>query len=171
MRQSISAHTTPDWMDAERERDATWSPNKAWIEPDPNARLAALRRDNLQQALSQVLSKGRAPRVCRYALSVGGQWPSNALDAATAFATRNAWQTGGEEKTFTDYYGALSLELRTGWCVVRKLIRTGYADGVVVTTPSFISPRVEEYEQELHWFELHCAFIVVVAPAAQAGRL
>ncbi|MEV8344653.1 hypothetical protein [Streptomyces niveus] len=157
-------------MDVERERDAKWSPNMVWVEPDPITRVAALRRDNLQQVLSQTLSKGRVPRVCRYALSVGGQWPSNSLDAATAFAVRNGWQVGGTEQTFTDHRGAPAPELRTGWCLVRKQIRAGYADGVVVTTSSAISPHTEEYEQELRWFELHCAFIAVVAPAARAGR-
>lgn len=171
MRQSITAHRAPDWMDVERESDAAWSPNKVWIEPDPNARLAALRRDNLQQVVSQVLSKGRAPRVCRYALSTDDQWPSNSLDAAWAFAVRNAWQVGGEEQTFTDHHRAPSPELRTSWCLVRKLIRSGYADGVAVTTTGIISPHADEYEQELNWFALHCAFIAVVAPAAQAGRL
>lgn len=169
MRQSITAHRTPHWVDVERERDAKWSPNKVWVEPDPNARLAALRRDNLHQVASQVLSKGRAPQVCRYALSVAGQWPSNSLDATTAFAVRNAWQVGGRGQTFTDGHGASSPELRTGWCLVRKLVCSGYADGVAVTTTSVISPHADEYEQELHWFELHCAFVAVVASSAQAG--
>ncbi|MFD6989397.1 hypothetical protein [Streptomyces sp. NPDC059943] len=158
-------------MDVERERDARWNPQMVWVEPDPIARLAALRRDNLQQVVSQVLSKGRAPRVCRYALSVGGQWPSTSLGAATAFAVRNAWQVGGEGQTFTDHRGASSPNLRTGWRLVRKLVRSGYADGVVVTTTSVISPHADEYEQELNWFALHCAFVAVVAPASQVGRL
>lgn len=171
MRQSITAHRALDWMDVERERDAKWSPNKVWVEPDPNARLAALRRDNLRQVVGDVRGKGRAPRVCRYALSVGGHWPSNSLDAATAFAVRNGWQVGGEAQTFTDHHGAPSPELRTGWCLVRRQIRSGYADGVVVTTTGVISPQADEYEQELRWFELHCAFVAVVASSAQAGRL
>ncbi|MEE1797526.1 hypothetical protein PUR57_02300 [Streptomyces sp. JV176] len=158
-------------MDVEREHDMMWNPDKVWVEPDPGPRLAALRCNNLQQVVAQVRARGRTPRVCRYALRIDGHWPSNSLDAATALAVRNAWQVGGREQTFTDHQGTSSPELRTGWCLVRNQIRAGYADGVVVTTTGVISPRSDEYEAELHWFELRCAFVAVVAPTVQAGRL
>ncbi|MFF5567689.1 hypothetical protein ACFY7Z_20430 [Streptomyces sp. NPDC012623] len=169
MRQSITAHRTPDWMDAERERDVEWNPGKFPVEPDPIARLAALRSDNLRRVVAQVRAKGRAPRVCRYALRIDGHWPSTSLAAATAFAVRQAWQVG-EEQTFTDPHGAASPGTRTGWCLVRKQIQAGYADGVVVVTTGVISPHTDEYEEELHWFELRRAFVAVVAPAVHAGR-
>ncbi|QDN54109.1 hypothetical protein [Streptomyces sp. S1D4-20] len=171
MRQSITARRAPDWMDVEHQRDAEWHPDRVRVEPDPSARLAALRCDNLQKVVAEVRAKGRAPRVCRYALSVGGHRPSNSLDAAAAFAVRNSWQAGGEEQTFTDPHGAPNPELRTGWRLVRKQIRAGYADGVVVTTSSVISTHAEVYEQELLWFEMHCAFVAVIAPEAKVGRL
>ncbi|MBT2405585.1 MULTISPECIES: hypothetical protein [unclassified Streptomyces] len=171
MRQSITTRRAPDWMDVERQRDAKWHPDKLRVEPEPHARLAALRCDNLRDVVAQVRGKGRVPRVCRYALSVGGYWPTSSLEASAAFAVHNAWEVGGEDRIFTDPYGSPNPELRTGWSLVRKQIRSGYADGVVVTTASLISPHPEEYEQELRWFELHRAFVAVVAPTADAGRL
>ncbi|MFD3905720.1 hypothetical protein ACFXOL_16190 [Streptomyces californicus] len=41
---------------------------------------------------------------------------------------------------------------------------------MVVATTDVISAEPDEYEQELRWFDLHRAFIAVVAPTAQ-GRL
>jgi hypothetical protein len=171
MRQSITTRRAPDWMDVERQWHATCYTDKVRVEPEPHARLAALRCANLQHVVAQVRAKGRSPRVCLYALSIGDHWPTNSLEASAAFAVRNAWQVGGEGQTITDHYGCPTPELRTGWSLVRKQVRSGYADGVVVTTTSVISPRPEEYEQELRWFELHRAFVAVVAPTADAGQL
>lgn len=170
MRQSTTTRRAPDWMDVERQRDATWYPDKLRIEPEPHARLAALRCDNLRDVVAQVRGKGRMPRVCRYALSIGGHWPTSSLESSAVFAAHNAWEVGDKERIFTDPYGCPAPELRTGWSRVRAQIRSGYADGVVVTTSGVISSHPEEYEQELRWFELHCAFVAVVAPTADAGR-
>lgn len=109
------------------------------------------------------------PRVCRYALCVGGHEPTTSLDAAATFAARHSWQVGLEQ-TFTDPFGSLDPAHRTGWRLVRRQVSAGYVDGVV-TTSSVISPNADEYERELLWFELHCAFVSVVTPGAQEGRL
>ncbi|MCL7377001.1 recombinase family protein [Streptomyces sp. 35G-GA-8] len=155
----------------ELQHEARLYPDKVRIESEPHTRLAALRRDNLEQVIARLRVQGRVPRVCRYALSVGGHWPSNSLDAAAAFAVLNSWKVGGEKKTFTDHHGSPDPELRAGWCEVRNQIRAGYADGVVVTTTSVISRNADEYERQLHWFHMHCAFVAVIAPTAYTGRL
>ncbi|MEV7090125.1 hypothetical protein AB0O07_30295 [Streptomyces sp. NPDC093085] len=170
MRQSITARRAPDWMDIEREYEARRNPDTVRVEPNPAARLAALRSDNLRQVVAQVRARGRTPRVCRYALSVGGHRPANSLAAVTAFAERRAWHVG-EEQTFIDHQSTAAPQSRPGWCLVRRQIRAGYADGVVVTTTGVISPHLGPYEEELRWFELHRAFIAVVAPTARTGRL
>ncbi|WP_371792288.1 hypothetical protein OG285_25170 [Streptomyces sp. NBC_01471] len=52
---------------------------------------------------------------------------------------------------------------------MRQQIRAGYADGVVVVTHSVISPRRDEYKQELRWIEEHSGFVAVVVPEVQEG--
>ncbi|MFI7095440.1 hypothetical protein [Streptomyces lydicus] len=170
MRQSTTS-SAQDWMALERQREARWYSDRVRIEPDPHARLAALRSDILRQVVSEVRAKGRAPRVCRYALSAGDHLPSNSLEAAAAFAVRNSWQVGGGGQIFTDPQGSPDPGLRMGWCHVRQQVRAGFVDGVVVTNTSVISSIAEEYERELRWFELHHAFVAVVAPTARPGRL
>ncbi|OCC13988.1 hypothetical protein [Streptomyces sp. PTY087I2] len=159
-----------DWMDLERQYEAELHPDQVRVEPDPHARLAALRGDVLRSVVTAVRDRGRAPRVCLYALSVGGVRPSNSLKAAAIFATRSGWQTYGNQQSFTDPHGAPAPEARPGWGLVRRQISAGYADGVVVATTSVISPNFEQYERELRWFALHRAFVGVIAPSVQ-GRL
>lgn len=156
-----------NWMDLERREDAELHPGQARVQPSLHGRLAALRSDTLRAVVAALRDRGRTPRVCLYALSIGGTRPSSSLEGATAFAVRNGWQVGGDQQIFTDHHGAPDPESRTGWELVRRQVRAGYADGVVVATTSVISSDPEEYERELRWFDLHRAFIAVVAPAAQ----
>lgn len=132
----------------------------------PGSSFAAERRANLARVVARVRSHGRTPRVCLYALATAGQAPRHSFDKAQAFAVRQGWQTGSEQR-FCDHQGAGSLETRPGWCCVRRQILAGYADGVVVITTDAISVSGEELRRELEWFE-HRGFVAVVAP--EAGR-
>ncbi|MEV3853059.1 hypothetical protein AB0J38_01890 [Streptomyces sp. NPDC050095] len=157
------------WMDKERLVEAMLDPDKIRIETDPYAPLEAARRDNLDRVEAGVRAGGRVPRVCRYALSVGGHEPQHSLEKAAAFAVRQSWQVGVGQ-SYTDHHGPTDPLARPGWCLVRQQIRAGYADGVVVITPFVISPQPSEYQQQLDWFAAHFGFIAVVAPDAETGR-
>lgn len=61
-------------------------------------------------------------------------------------------------------------ERRPGWGLVWQQIRAGYADGVVVVTPSVISPRVDEYRQEIDWLGQRGGFVALVVPEVPRGR-
>ncbi len=168
MRQS-TARRTQTWMDRERTYEAQLHPDQIRIEVDPYAPLAAARRENLERIITQLHTRGRVPRVCLYALSVGGQEPRHSLDTAAAYAVRQSWQVGVGQ-SYTDHHGPTAPLTRPGWCLVRKQIRAGYADGVVAVTHSVISPHAEEYKQQLCWFGHHCGFVAVVIPEIQEGQ-
>ncbi|WP_251016015.1 hypothetical protein [Streptomyces sp. ISL-99] len=74
----------------------------------------------------------------------------------------------GAGQSYVDHHGAGAPAARPGWCGVRQQILAGYADGVVVVTADVISPHIEEYRQELDWFE-HKGFVAVVIPEAGQG--
>ncbi|WP_258528041.1 hypothetical protein [Streptomyces sp. NBRC 110611] len=165
MRQSaVVRGTGHGWMDRERAFVAEVHPGKIRVETDPYAPLEAARRDNLERIAGRVRASSRMPRVCLYALSVGGQEPRHSL-----VAVRQSWQVGVGQ-SYSDHHGTTDPLVRPGWCTVRQQIRAGYADGVVVITPFVISPHASEYKQQLEWFAEHFGFIAVVAPDAEVGR-
>lgn len=96
------------------------------------------------------------------ALTVGQQQSCRSLDECKGFAVDQRWCVGG--RAFTDHFGAGDPQTRPGWGLVRRQIRAGFADGVVVLTQSITSPHLEEYEQQLTWFETHLGFIALVTP-------
>jgi hypothetical protein len=132
--------------------------------PDPWARLATARRTLLDLTVLGLTAGRRVPRVCRYALAHGTHRPTHSLYAASQAAARRGWQVGGEEQVFTDPYGSPAPQDRTGWCRVRRHIKAGYADGVVVVTTDVITTDLTEFEKELAWLEAHNAFLAVVVP-------
>ncbi|MEV0445973.1 hypothetical protein AB0I84_22540 [Streptomyces spectabilis] len=168
-RGAVGRGTTQNWMDRERAVEAELYPGEIRVETDPYAPLESARRDGLERTVTRVRSSGRMPRVCLYALSVGGHEPRHSLEKAAAFALRQSWQVGVGQ-SYTDHYGATDPLTRPGWCMVRQQIRAGYADGVVVITPFVVSPHAAEYKQQLDWFAEHWGFIAVVAPDAEDGR-
>ncbi|WP_239073852.1 hypothetical protein [Streptomyces sp. SID10853] len=153
-------------MEQERAFDALCHPETVRVEPDSYAQLAAARRGHLGRIVAQLHARSRVPRVCLYSLSVGGHEPRHSLDATGAFAARQSWKVGAGQ-SYTDHHGATDPEGRPGWCRVRRQIRGGYADGVVVVTHSVISPRPDEYRRQLDWFQEHSAFVAVVVPEVQ----
>ncbi|MGC5042466.1 hypothetical protein ACLQ16_04015 [Streptomyces albidoflavus] len=168
MRQS-TAHKTQTWMDLERAVEARLHPDQVRVEPDPYGFLAAMRRGHIERTVARLRAKGRMPRVCLYALSVGGQEPRHSLNAAENYAVGQCWQVGVGQ-TYTDHRGATDPVTRPGWCSVREQVKAGYADGVVVVTASDISPHVDEYRQEIDWFGHHLGFIDLVISEVQKDR-
>ncbi|MET7606236.1 hypothetical protein ABZS96_27735 [Streptomyces avermitilis] len=153
-------------MDRQLAFEAQLNPEAMHIEANPYALLEAARRENLGQVVAQLQSRGRCPRACLYALSVGGQAPRHSLNAAAAFAEHQSWQVGANQ-SYTDDQGATDSLARPGWRLVRQQVRAGYVDGVVVVTRSVISSRTDEYREQLAWFEQHFAFVGVVVPEVQ----
>ncbi|MFI5749106.1 hypothetical protein ACIBBE_24940 [Streptomyces sp. NPDC051644] len=158
MRQS-TARTTQTWLYL----------SQVHIEANPYVPIAGARRVNLERVVAQARSRGRDPRVCLYALSFDEQVPRASLDSAAAYARRKSWQVGSEQ-SFTDPDDATAPQDRPGWGHVRKQIRAGFADGVVVITADVVSSEVDEYRDELAWFEEHHGFIALVIPEITTER-
>ncbi|MFF5336947.1 hypothetical protein [Streptomyces sp. NPDC013181] len=49
---------------------------------------------------------------------------------------------------------------------MKRQVRAGFADGVVVASAETISTEFDEYRRELDWFASHFAFVAVVTPEA-----
>jgi hypothetical protein len=163
MRQS-TAHRTPTTLIDRRGLEVRQNPDQLRVEAEAYGSFAVARRDNLERIVARARTHGRVPRVCLYALTFGAQEPRHSFNAATACAVRQGWQVGAGQ-SYADLHGSGAPVSRPGWCGVRKQILAGYADGVVVVTADVISPRVEEYRQELNWFE-HKGFVALVIPEA-----
>ncbi len=168
MRQSTARRKPTSWMDQERDLEEGLNPNRFRVRADAYGSLAAARRDNLEQIVARARARGRMPRVCLYALAFGGQEPQHSFNAAAACAVRQCWQVGAGQ-SYADHHGAGAPTARPGWCGVRRQILAGYADGVVVVTADVISSHVDEYRQELDWFE-HRGFVAVVIPETGQGQ-
>ncbi|MEV0487393.1 recombinase family protein [Streptomyces sp. NPDC050508] len=162
MRQSTTPHRGQDWMAQERATDEWLRPDRVRIEPDPLTRLMIARRATVERVVQQLRTNGRVPRVCLYALAVGGHVPTHSLNAARAFAEQQGWQVATED--YTDCHGTTGPMARPGWDQVRQRIRAGLADGVVVLTQTMISLRLDEYERQLAWLDEHFGFITLVIP-------
>lgn len=169
MRQSTTPHRGRDWMDQERAIDERLCPDKVRIEPDPLTRLMIARRATVERVVQQLRTNGRVPRVCLYALAVGGHVPTHSLNAARAFAEQQGWQMGPED--YTDCHGTTGPMARPGWDQVRRRIRAGLVDGVVVLTHASISLRLDEYEGQLTWFDEHFGFIALVIPEGETAAV
>lgn len=168
MRQSITS-TNQTWMGRERAFEALLHPDRVLVEADPYAPTADTRRQRLEQVVAQARARHREPRVCLYALSFAGHEPRHSLEAVAEYAQRRCWLVEARQ-SYTDHDGTVAPERRPGWGRVRQQIRAGYADGVVVVTPSVISYRVDEYRQEIDWLGQHCGFIALVVPEVPRER-
>lgn len=156
-------------MDQERATDDRLCPGKVRVEPDPYARLMIARHATVRRVVQQLRTSSRMPRVCLYALAVGGHVPKHSLNAARAFAEQQGWQVAAED--YTDCHGTTGPMARPGWDQVRRRIRAGLADGVVVLTQTIISLRLDEYEQQLAWFDEHFGFIALVIPEGKTAAV
>lgn len=156
------------WLEGEGSRERL---HRGVISVAPlTARLLAARRDHLDLTVEQIVGRGRAPRVCLYARSVGGQEPKQSLATMRQYAEEQGWRVGD---SYTDPYGEIPPEARPGWSGVRSAVHCGFADGVVVVTHDVISADLAVYEQQLAWFRERPAFVAVLVPETgetPAGR-
>ncbi|WP_256076491.1 recombinase family protein [Streptomyces sp. BpilaLS-43] len=150
-------------MDRKRADHARLYPDEARVPADPYGPIAAARREYLDRIVAQIRTKGRAPRVCLYALSVDGQAPRASLGSAAAYAERQSWQVLPEQ-SYTDPVEATAIEGRPGWRSVREQARKGFVDGVVVVTADIVSRHLGEYKVQIDWFEEHFGFVALVVP-------
>ncbi|MDJ1136288.1 hypothetical protein [Streptomyces iconiensis] len=153
-----------EWMDRESPFGQRLVPQAMGVGPDPGLCAMKRRCSNLARQVAVLREKGRTPRVCLYALTAHtGEVPTRSLGEVRAFAVREGWLVGARQ-IITDRTGPARPTVRSGWSRVRRNVRSGYADGVVALAQSAITPRRDEYESQLQWFEDHFGFIALVYP-------
>ncbi|MEV7617576.1 recombinase family protein [Streptomyces sp. NPDC089799] len=72
------------------------------------------------------------------------------------------------DETFVDSAGPALLEYRPGLSAARKMLRSGFADGLLAPTYEHISPHFAEYERFLRDMEAHRWFVALALP--ETGR-
>ncbi|MFF0481945.1 hypothetical protein [Streptomyces sp. NPDC004435] len=164
---SRQVHSTPSWMDAEREFHTRWWPERLGTLPDPFVRIAAARRDALTRRLEEIEARRRVPRVCLYAAGPSNPGQREALDGAREFVNARGWRMKGEWST--DVYGTIPAD-RAGWSEIVRKIRGCFLDGVVVPAYDEISPYAGEYEVQLRRVDSVGGFVVLVSPETGGTR-
>ncbi|MFK0252961.1 hypothetical protein [Streptomyces sp. NPDC090445] len=125
-----------------------------WTEPgqepvrqaDPLSRLWGVRTDGVRAAAALARQNGRVLRVVRYV-----QAPQHEADArfeALELVARSRHYLVRDE-TCLDVGGPALLEYRPGLSAARRLLRSGFADGLLAPAYEHISPHLAEYERLL----------------------
>ncbi|MFJ2217678.1 hypothetical protein ACIQVO_37370 [Streptomyces sp. NPDC101062] len=150
-------------MDAERQLDEWWAPDRVRIRPDPLIRLGAARKRVADQRLACLETHGRTPRVCLYALAPPREQPARSFAAARTYAVGKGWRVS-DDHCIPDRLSTTDPMHRPGWHTALHLIRSGHADGVVALTHTAISQHLGDYEFNLDLIDQHGGFIALVTP-------
>lgn len=155
-----------DWMDRDNATRLLWAspteqpPRQA----DPLVRLRAIRADGARAAGGRAMQKGRMLKVVRYVQAAehdaGAQF-----EVLELVAQSRHWLV--RDEACQDPAPAL-LEYRSGLTRARRLLRAGFADGLLAPTWEHISPHLAEYERFLRDMETHGWFLGLAS--SETGR-
>lgn len=146
-----------DWMDRDSAVQRLWSRSREQPgrRADPVKRLRAIRTDGVRAAGALARQNGRQLRVIRYVQAPENEAGAH-FEALELVALSRYWLV--RDETCFDPAGPALLEYRPALSAARRLLRGGFADGLLVPSYEHISPNLNEYErllQELRergWF-------------------
>ncbi|MEU9146584.1 recombinase family protein [Streptomyces sp. NPDC048349] len=113
---------------------------------DPLERLRALRTGGVRRAGERAGYNGRMLRVVCY-VQAPRQEADAQLELLELMAKARHWIVRDER--CLDSAGPALLEYRPGLSAARRLLRAGYADGLLVPRYEHVSPNLAEYERLL----------------------
>lgn len=147
----MTAFTEPqstDWMDRDNANRRQWEPAGATPvrQADPLARLWGVRTDGVRAASDVARQNGRLLKVVRY-VQAPERESNSQFEVLELVAQSRHWLV--REEQCLDTGGPALLEYRPGLSAARRLLRTGFADGLVAPTYEHISPDLREYERFL----------------------
>ncbi|MFJ5143027.1 hypothetical protein [Streptomyces sp. NPDC088707] len=161
MSQSTSSRRGTEWMDRENRFRRSWNPDTVFQEVSPELHLLRLRNSFNETGLAYKPSRGR--RVCLYVRTLPGLDAEPFFERLRAEARTRGWQAGQE---FHDDQGPQAPMQSIGWLQVRKHIREGFSDGVIVTDRFHISRDGEQYIDELRFVHESLGVTVLLVPEA-----
>ncbi|MFE3608352.1 hypothetical protein [Streptomyces goshikiensis] len=150
-----------DWMDRDnsRSRRTAELEGRPIEQVDPLLRLRRYRSEGVRAARERARQKGRALRVACYA-----QGPVNASAALSDSLGRAAlalsYDVRGE--LCLDSAGPARVEYRPGLCAAQRLLRRGFADGLVTPSYQHISTDLGEYQRFLEALAARGWFVALV---------
>ncbi|MFJ4684720.1 hypothetical protein [Streptomyces sp. NPDC088789] len=108
--------------------------------------------------------RGAERRIIAYALTDTGGQVDHTLDAVRRLIEAQGHTVIHE---LTDVRAPHALRRRPHWREARRLIASGFADGVAVLNRDALSIRDDEYEEEVAWFgERPALLLLVISEAA-----
>ncbi|MEV7525865.1 hypothetical protein [Streptomyces sp. NPDC091371] len=137
-----------DWMDRDSTVRREWTSlgQRPVRQADPLARLLGFRTDGVRAAGEVARQNGRMLKVVRYVQAPECEADAQ-FEALELVARSRHWLV--RDELCLDSAGPALLEYRPGLSAARRLLRAGFADGLVAPTYEHISPNLQEYERFL----------------------
>ncbi|KPI29313.1 hypothetical protein OV450_7278 [Actinobacteria bacterium OV450] len=162
----MTAFTEPqhnNWMDRDNAVLRRWSSRgeqPVW-ETDPLPRLLGFRTDGVRGAEVGARQRQRTLKVVRYVQTPTFEAAAQ-FEALELVACARHWRVRREP--CLDLDGPALLEHRPGLSAAKRLIRAGFADGLLAPRYEHISPNLREYERFLKDMADHGWFVALALP-------
>ncbi|MFF8867891.1 hypothetical protein ACF08B_38285 [Streptomyces sp. NPDC015139] len=144
-------------MDRDNEVDE-WMRGRS-MRPAAHRGLYLKRRREQGNAVAIETPVSRKRRVIAYALTEAGGQVDHTMISVRHLITRHGYDVVHE---LTDVHAPYKPSARPGWLEARRLVSTGFADGIAVLNREAVSVRDDEYEEELSWLGDRPALLLLV---------
>ncbi|MER6432123.1 hypothetical protein ABT272_31030 [Streptomyces sp900105245] len=125
--------------------------------------LYLMRRREQGNAVAIETPVSRKRRIIAYALIEAGGQVDHTMTSVRQLITRHGYDVVHE---LVDVNAAHTPLARPGWLEARRLVGTGFADGIAAMNREAVSVRDDQYEEELRWLGDRPALLLLVIPEA-----
>lgn len=124
-----------------------------------------LRDDYNAAALDHLPNPARRRRIVAYAVNEANGSADQCLQAVRDLIAQQDHDVVHEVTDVRDRI-LVAPQGRPGWSKARHLVHCGFADGIAAIDRNAISPRDDEYEEELHWLGQRFGTLLLIVPEA-----
>ncbi|MFC9280194.1 hypothetical protein [Streptomyces collinus] len=157
----MSPSTAHTWMDKDNEVQE-WMRGRT-ARPAACRGLYLKRRREQGNAVAFETPVSRKRRIIAYALTEADGQVDHTMTSVRQLITQHGYDVVHELVDINATHKPLA---RPGWLEARRLVSTGFADGIAVLNRDAVSVRDDEYEQELRWLGDRPALLLLVIPEA-----
>ncbi|WP_435279751.1 hypothetical protein [Streptomyces sp. 1222.5] len=145
------------WVDRDNE-EQEWMRGRT-MRPPVHRGLYLKRRRKQGNAVAIETPVSRTRRIIAYALTDAGGQVDHTMASVRHLITRHGYDVVHE---LIDVHTPHEPLARPGWLEARRLVSTGFADGIAVLNREAVSVRDDEYEEELRWLGDRPALLLLV---------
>ncbi len=145
------------WADQDNEVEAWMRGRTTRPVANRGLYLSRKREQNNVVALETPLKRRR--RIIAYALTETGGQVNHTMASVRRLIEEQGYDVVHE---LTDAHAPHAPLTRPGWAEARRLVGTGFADGIAVLNREAISVSDDEYEEELRWLGDRPALLLLV---------